>query len=89
MDTFHRDDFMYNMNNDDFIYMRWKETFLVPNHRVNSIHGASYAGFYYICYQCSTNTITGFYFYRHHKDWFQELNLTHIPDHGLGHFEFR
>lgn len=29
--------------------MRWKERFLVPDHRVKSINGASYAGFYYIC----------------------------------------
>ena len=29
--------------------MRWKEQFLVPDHRVRSINGASYAGFYYIC----------------------------------------
>jgi hypothetical protein len=31
------------------IFMRWKEQFLVPDHRVRSINGASYAGFYYIC----------------------------------------
>lgn len=29
--------------------MRWKERFLVPDHRVRAINGASYAGFYYIC----------------------------------------
>lgn len=28
--------------------MRWKERFLVPDHRVNHINGASFAGFYYI-----------------------------------------
>lgn len=32
-----------------FAFMRWKERFLVPDHRVTSINGASYAGFYYIC----------------------------------------
>jgi hypothetical protein len=31
------------------LFMRWKEQFLVPDHRVRSINGASYAGFYYIC----------------------------------------
>jgi hypothetical protein len=29
--------------------MRWKERFLVPDHKVRSIKGASYDGFYYIC----------------------------------------
>ena len=28
--------------------MRWKERFLVPDHRVSQINGASFAGFYYI-----------------------------------------
>jgi hypothetical protein len=76
-------------NDDDFIYMRWKETFLVPNHHVSAIHGASFAGFYYICYQRSTSRIKGYYFFRHHKDWFQELNLDHVSERGFGKFEFR
>jgi len=29
--------------------MRWKERFLVPDHRVQDINGASFAGFYYVC----------------------------------------
>lgn len=28
--------------------MRWKEQFLVPDHHVSHINGASFAGFYYI-----------------------------------------
>jgi len=31
------------------VFMRWKEKFLVPDHRVKDINGASFAGFYYIC----------------------------------------
>ncbi|KAI0093669.1 vacuolar import and degradation protein-domain-containing protein [Irpex rosettiformis] len=31
------------------VFMRWKEKFLVPNHRVQDISGASFAGFYYVC----------------------------------------
>ncbi|KAK4515549.1 uncharacterized protein ATC70_010499 [Mucor velutinosus] len=90
VDTFNRDGFNYDYKaNDDFIYMRWKETFLVPNHHVSAIDGASFAGFYYICYQRSTNSIRGFYFFRHHKDWFQELNLDHTPANAFGSFEFR
>ncbi|KAL3961549.1 hypothetical protein ACCO45_003072 [Purpureocillium lilacinum] len=33
------------------IFMRWKEHFLVPDHRVRTITGASFEGFYYICFQ--------------------------------------
>ncbi|KAF5315810.1 hypothetical protein D9611_004892 [Ephemerocybe angulata] len=31
------------------VFMRWKEKFLVPDHRVQDISGASFAGFYYVC----------------------------------------
>ncbi|KIJ23077.1 hypothetical protein M422DRAFT_196319 [Sphaerobolus stellatus SS14] len=31
------------------VFMRWKERFLVPDHRVRDINGASFAGFYYVC----------------------------------------
>jgi len=31
------------------VFMRWKERFLVPDHRVQDIIGASFAGFYYVC----------------------------------------
>ncbi|KAI6045679.1 vacuolar import and degradation protein-domain-containing protein, partial [Pisolithus marmoratus] len=31
------------------IFMRWKERFLIPDHKVNDINGASFAGFYYVC----------------------------------------
>ncbi|KAL9715318.1 hypothetical protein Ac2012v2_001981 [Leucoagaricus gongylophorus] len=31
------------------VFMRWKEKFLVPDHRVQDINGASFAGFYYVC----------------------------------------
>ncbi|KAJ7632751.1 vacuolar import and degradation protein-domain-containing protein [Roridomyces roridus] len=31
------------------VFMRWKERFLVPDHRVQEINGASFAGFYYVC----------------------------------------
>ncbi|KAJ3574819.1 hypothetical protein NP233_g1505 [Leucocoprinus birnbaumii] len=31
------------------VFMRWKEKFLVPDHRVHDINGASFAGFYYVC----------------------------------------
>ncbi|KAI9265598.1 vacuolar import and degradation protein-domain-containing protein [Sporodiniella umbellata] len=89
LDIFRKEHFVYDQMDSDFIYMRWKETFLVPDHKVNTINGASFAGFYYICYQRSLKSIKGFYFYRHHKDWYQELTLNHVPDRGSCMFEFR
>ncbi|RKP04861.1 vacuolar import and degradation protein-domain-containing protein [Thamnocephalis sphaerospora] len=77
--TFNRDDFHYDFHGQDFVFMRWKEHFLVPDHRVQSIHGASFAGFYYICYQISSGTITGFYYHRN-SEWFQNLSLQHRPE---------
>jgi hypothetical protein len=69
--------------------MRWKEKFLVPDHRVDSISGASFAGFYYICYQRSTNQIRGYYFYRHNTEWYQELFLKHSDQSSFTSYEFR
>jgi hypothetical protein len=48
----------------DFVFMRWKEHFLVPDHTIKDINGASFAGFYYICFQKSTATIEGYYYHR-------------------------
>ncbi|ORY01091.1 hypothetical protein K493DRAFT_210134 [Basidiobolus meristosporus CBS 931.73] len=86
--TFNKDNFQYDFKNQDYIFMRWKEHFLVPDHRVRSIHGASFAGFYYICFQVSTGTITGYY-YHQNSEWFQQLTLKHIPQRGAPSFEFR
>lgn len=35
-------------SDDRFLYMRWKEEFLVPDSRIRQIHGASFEDFYYI-----------------------------------------
>lgn len=62
--TFNLDSFNYNeLDNSDYIYMRWKEHFLVPDHTVKHVEGASYAGFYYICYSKQTSCIRGYYFH--------------------------
>ncbi|KAG2226890.1 hypothetical protein INT45_010169 [Circinella minor] len=89
VEIFNNDDFVYDPYEEDFIYMRWKEHFLVPDHRVSNIDGASFAGFYYICYQRSTNEIKGYYFFRHHTEWFQELTLKHVQQRSFGNFEIR
>ncbi|OLL24617.1 Glucose-induced degradation protein 4 [Neolecta irregularis DAH-3] len=53
--------FVYDFRNKDFVFMRWKEQFLVPDH-TEQLFGASYAGYYYICYQKSTGAIHGYYY---------------------------
>ncbi|XP_071948949.1 glucose-induced degradation protein 4 homolog [Antedon mediterranea] len=86
---FNSDSFKYDqLENDDFIYMRWKEHFLVPDHRIRDINGASFAGFYYICYQKSKGAIDGYYYHKS-SEWFQSLNLEHVPDHSMPIYVFR
>ncbi|KRY01945.1 Glucose-induced degradation protein 4 -like protein [Trichinella pseudospiralis] len=36
------------LKKDNHVFMRWKEQFLIPDYQVRDIHGASFAGFYYI-----------------------------------------
>ncbi|XP_056153101.1 glucose-induced degradation protein 4 homolog isoform X2 [Lampris incognitus] len=86
---FNCDDFDYEeLKNSDYIFMRWKEQFLVPDHTIKDISGASFAGFYYICFQKSTATIEGYYYHRS-SEWYQSLNLTHVPEHSAAIYEFR
>ncbi|XP_069036842.1 glucose-induced degradation protein 4 homolog isoform X2 [Lepisosteus oculatus] len=87
--TFNSDDFDYEeLKNSDYVFMRWKEQFLVPDHTIKDISGASFAGFYYICFQKSTATIEGYYYHRS-SEWYQSLNLTHVPEHSAPIYEFR
>jgi glucose-induced degradation protein 4 len=59
-----RPDFSYkNFAQRENIFMRWKEYFLVPDHRVRTISGASFEGFYYICFNQVTGSISGIYFH--------------------------
>mmetsp|Transcript_42186 Transcript_42186/g.98954 ORF Transcript_42186/g.98954 Transcript_42186/m.98954 type:complete len:86 (+) Transcript_42186:173-430(+) len=70
------------------IFMRWKEHFLVPDHNVTAIQGASFAGFYYICYSRRDRTVSGFYFHQA-SEMFQSLHLHHSPEKTSGSFSFR
>lgn len=47
----------------EHIFMRWKEHFLVPDHRVRTINGASFEGFYYICFNQLRGEVSGIYFH--------------------------
>ncbi|XP_046532225.1 glucose-induced degradation protein 4 homolog [Equus quagga] len=87
--SFNSDDFDYEeLKNGDYVFMRWKEQFLVPDHTIKDISGASFAGFYYICFQRSAASIEGYYYHRS-SEWYQSLNLTHVPEHSAPIYEFR
>jgi hypothetical protein len=47
----------------DHVFMRWKEHFLVPDYKLTSITGASFEGFYYICLHQKEGYIQGVYFH--------------------------
>ncbi|KAG0363547.1 hypothetical protein BG005_010745 [Podila minutissima] len=84
-----RDKSKYDFAKEPCIFMRWKEHFLVPDHRVEGISGASFAGFYYICYNKSTGQINGYY-YHHTSEKFQQLILNHVEERtSFGSYEFR
>ncbi|XP_063790924.1 glucose-induced degradation protein 4 homolog [Pseudophryne corroboree] len=87
--TFNSDDFVFDeLKVGDYVFMRWKEQFLVPDHTIKDISGASFAGFYYICFQKSAASIEGYYYHRS-SEWYQSLNLTHVPEHSAPIYEFR
>ncbi|XP_035471343.1 glucose-induced degradation protein 4 homolog [Scophthalmus maximus] len=87
--SFNSDDFDYEaLDNSDYVFMRWKEQFLVPDHTIKDISGASFAGFYYICFQKSTATIEGYYYHRS-SEWYQSLILNHVREHSMAIYEFR
>ncbi|KAH6708849.1 vacuolar import and degradation protein-domain-containing protein, partial [Leptodontidium sp. MPI-SDFR-AT-0119] len=78
-----------NLTQQENIFMRWKEHFLVPNHRVRTISCASFEGFYYICFNQVRGTISGLYFHEQCEN-FQRLELKHIEDRGcFSAIEFR
>ncbi|KAF2199933.1 hypothetical protein GQ43DRAFT_464401 [Delitschia confertaspora ATCC 74209] len=73
----------------EHLFMRWKEYFLVPDHRVRTINGASFEGFYYICCNLRSGSISGIYFHAK-SEKLQQLELNHINDFGCqGAIEFR
>jgi hypothetical protein len=52
-----------NFAQHEHVFMRWKEYFLVPDHRVRTISGASFEGFYYICFNQIQGSVSGVYFH--------------------------
>ncbi|KAJ2302217.1 hypothetical protein IWW55_003521, partial [Coemansia sp. RSA 2706] len=80
-------DFTYRLTpTDRYVFMRWKERFVVPNYKLSRINGASYEGFYYVCYDRDEGSITGYYFHKD-SDHYQCLKLTHTRQTSFSHFE--
>jgi hypothetical protein len=78
-----------NYQQREHIFMRWKEYFLVPDHRVKTITGASFEGFYYICFNQCDGSVSGIYFHAK-SEKYQQLDLKHVDDRGcVGAMEFR
>lgn len=78
-----------DFSDKDCIFMRWKEHFLVPDHRVRTINGASFEGFYYICFNQVRGEVSGIYFHSR-SEKFQQLELKHVEDKGcFAAMEFR
>lgn len=40
-EDFNKESFTFDFYKGDFVFMRWKEHFLVPDHRIKQINGAS------------------------------------------------
>ncbi|KAI9176126.1 hypothetical protein H9P43_006491 [Blastocladiella emersonii ATCC 22665] len=72
----------------DVVFMRWKERFLVPDHRQTTVEGASFSGFYYVAMNVRTGTLTGYYFHVM-SAWFQRLDLEYTGVLGFPSFEMR
>ena len=65
------------------LFMRWKESFLVPDHRVRTITGASFEGFYYICFDQVAGGVSGIYFHAK-SEKYQRLELEWVRSPGGG-----
>lgn len=88
-----------------FIYMRWKEEFLVPDSRIKQLKNASFEGFYYVVLNIGggpadhdseafstriiPGTVSGLY-YHTQNDKFQSLSLRYVEERGVsGVFDFQ
>lgn len=87
---------------NQYVYMRWKEEFLLPDSRIKLLKGASFEGFYYIVLNMGggrdqgsdfsssmiPGTMSGLYFHNQ-SDKFQLLSLRYVEDREVAHaFEF-
>ena len=72
----------------DYLYLRLKELFLVPDHKIKTINGASFSGFYYVCMNKISGEMEGVY-YHQSSEMFQKLEIQHVGKRSFDTFEFR
>lgn len=88
-----------------FVYMRWKEEFLLPDLRIKQLKNASFEGFYYVVLNIGggpsdpetegfstriiPGTVSGLY-YHTQNDKFQLLSLRYVEERGTaGVYDFQ
>ncbi|KAF9763112.1 Glucose-induced degradation protein 4 like protein [Nosema granulosis] len=54
----------YKIKESDFIYLKIKELFLLPDPNLKSIPGASIDGYYYCCYYKKLDCFAGHYYFK-------------------------
>ena len=84
------DSYNPTIHDSSHIYFRIKELFLVPDHRIKSISGASYSGFYYMCLCRTTGVLEGVY-YHCNSEMYQMVKVVcdETRRGGFDSFEFR
>lgn len=76
---------------NDVLQLIWLLYFIysqVPDHTIKDINGASFAGFYYICFTKSKGKMEGYYYHRT-SELFQSIELKHVPESCIQIYEFR
>lgn len=71
------------------LFMRWKEQFLVPDHTIERIEGASYEGFYYMFYDRAKQSLEGFYYHSADNKQLQRITLAYKAQCTWAHCNFR
>lgn len=69
-----------------YLYMRWKEAFLVPD-ATEKLENASYDGLYYICLDQQTGKISGCYYHKSTENQILEVKAENRGGVG-GDYEF-
>jgi glucose-induced degradation protein 4 len=54
----------YDIKGSNFLYIKIKELFLLPNPKLRSVPGASIDGHYYCCYYKNLDCFAGHYYYK-------------------------
>eukprot|EP00056_Hartaetosiga_gracilis_P007953 m.114185 g.114185 ORF g.114185 m.114185 type:complete len:192 (-) comp12813_c1_seq3:1051-1626(-) len=77
----------FDFKTNRYIYMRWKERFLIPHDEEQDLRGASFEGFYFVCFDRLNGSISGFY---HHDacERYQAISLKYEDPHLVPHSAF-